>query len=577
MTLTDLKTIANNFNNFYINIGPSLAGKINTPNLPKIKLPDQNITHSIFLYPTDDGEVSSIIRLLKPKTSSGHDGISSKLIKQTYVPILQPLVKIINLSLETGIVPAKMKRAKVIPIFKSGDKEQIKNYRPVSLLPVFSKVLEKVVYSRLYKFITQRALLTLCQYGFREDLSTEMAILELQDRIASSVGSKQCCAGIFLDLSKAFDTLDHQILLMKLHSYGIRGIALDWFRDYLSDRSQYVEINGTPSTLQHITCGVPQGSILGPLLFLLYINDLPVISKIGSNILFADDTNILYTAQNYHILQQKINADLKDLSIWFRVNKLSVNETKTKCVVFYSKHNKPPDNWQIILNNNFLETVDRIKFLGVILHENLSWQPHLQNVCNKISKTTAILAKTKHLLPNETLRTIYNSLFLPHITYAIVAWGNAPASHMDRIIKLQKKAIRHITKSKYNSHTEPLFKSRYMLKISDLFNVNCCKIYYKCKIGKLHPYHTSHLTSVADSQTIVTRQADNIHVNRISIDIQKQTINYKIANAWNALPPDIKSKNISEKGFGHALKMFHLQNYQIDCNLAHCYVCGRRR
>ena len=275
---------------------------------------------------------------MKPKTSTGHDKISSKLVKQLYnkkynepaTPrgIISPLVHIINLSLSTGIVPKAMKLAKVVPIFKNnGSNTVMKNYRPVSLLPVLSKILERIVYNRLFKFITKQKILYPSQYGFQKDLSTELAILELQDRINTSLNNNECCVGIFMDLSKAFDTLDHNILLHKLNHYGIRGTALSWFHNYLSNRQQYVCINGTNSDMLPITCGVPQGSILGPLLFLIYVNDLASVSKHAATILFADDTNLIYTSKSYENFTIMIEKDLKKISNWFKLNKLALNET----------------------------------------------------------------------------------------------------------------------------------------------------------------------------------------------------------------------------------------------------------
>ena len=197
-----------------------------------------------------------------------------------------------------------MKKAKVIPIFKNnGSDMDMKNYRPVSLLPVFSKILERVVYNRLFHFLVKHSILHPSQYGFQINLSTEQAILEVQDRILNIINNGDVCIGIFMDLSKAFDTLDHTILLSKLRNYGIRGIALQWFCNYLSNRKQYVSVNGTNSSILPIECGVPQGSILGPLLFLVYINDLPNVSN-ATTILFDDDTNAIYKGKSFTELKK---------------------------------------------------------------------------------------------------------------------------------------------------------------------------------------------------------------------------------------------------------------------------------
>ena len=286
---------------------------------------------SLFLNPTDENEISNIIKLLKPKTSCGHDGISPKVLKKLYTGIISPVVHIINLSLSTGTIPMAMKLAKVVPIFKnSGSNEIMKNYRPVSLLPVLSKVLERIIYNRLFEDLVKHKILHTSQYGFQPNLSTELAILELQERLINTLNNKECCVGVFMDLSKAFDTLDHDILLNKLEHYGIRGIAHDLFRDYLTGRSQYVSIDGVNSIQLPITCGVPQGSILGPLLFLIYINDLATVSKNAITVLFADDTNTIYKSHSYQNLKHIVTEDLQNLSDWFKANKLALNETKAK-------------------------------------------------------------------------------------------------------------------------------------------------------------------------------------------------------------------------------------------------------
>jgi hypothetical protein len=330
--ITDHKDIAEEFNNYFVNIGPKLASAIPASNAHS--LPPNNLVNSFYMEPTTPQEISSIIKSMKPKTSCGYDGISPKFIKQISDEIVSPLSHIANLSLEKGLFPSDMKISKIIPIYKNNDPTLVKNYRPISLLPAFSKIIERLVYNRLYKYISLHGILSPSQYGFQKNMSIEMAILEMQDRIIKALSNKLWCIGVFLDLSKAFDTLNHNILLSKLSYYGIRGTSLNWFHSYLENRSQFVSFIDKDSEYKKTICGVPQGSILGPLLFILYINDFSNISQDNQKILFADDTNILYTGPDINSLIPHINSSLDNIYRWFSANKLSLNVEKTNYVLF---------------------------------------------------------------------------------------------------------------------------------------------------------------------------------------------------------------------------------------------------
>lgn len=325
----DPTKIANKFNEFFTNIGPSLAAKIPPPdNINDNICPISNASHSIFLSPATQEEILDVTSTLKASTSCGVDGISSNILRQIMPNIIDPVVYIFNLSISTGSVPSPLKVAKVIPIFKAGDKHSFSNYRPISILPALSKVLEKLIYSRIIKFLNKYNILSDNQFGFRAKHSTYMAINKLYDKITTALDQKLCTVGIFLDLSKAFDTLDHQILLNKLNSYGIRGLANLWIKNYLMNRNQFVMFNYHSSSISLIRCGVPQGSILGPLLFLIYINDLSRCSSILQFIMFADDTNIIYSHHDPKLLELTLNEELKIISNWFKLNKLSLNIKK---------------------------------------------------------------------------------------------------------------------------------------------------------------------------------------------------------------------------------------------------------
>ena len=327
--ITDSNDSADCFNSFFTNIGVQLADKIAAPNNAHYtEFLSQPVQASLFLNPTNPNEIINITRSLNASKSKGYDEISTSLLKEIIHVIAEPLAYIFNKSIESGFFPDLLKIAKVTPVFKKNNPHEITNYRPISILPSISKILEKIIYNRLYSFLNIHNFFNPNQYGFRKGHSTDLALVQIFDKIANAISKKEHTIGIFLDLSKAFDTLNHNILCSKLSSYGVRGSALLWFTNYLSNRKQYVTFNGINSQSLPIKCGVPQGSILGPLLFLIYINDIINTSSILSFILFADDTNIFLSHRNLQSLINIINVELLKVSIWFKCNKLSLNVLK---------------------------------------------------------------------------------------------------------------------------------------------------------------------------------------------------------------------------------------------------------
>ena len=333
---TNKLEICEKFNNFFIGIGPTLANKIPKQSQSLESFMTAQLFNSLYLSNVSHEEVINIVNYLKP-SSPGYDEISADILRLILPSICKPLAYILNLSLTQGIFPTELKVANVIPLYKTDDPILFNNYRPVSILCMLSKVFEKVMYSRLSQFLDTYQILFEKQFGFRKQHSTYMALLTLIDKISKCVQNGDFVVGIYLDFSKAFDTVNHDILFRKLEWYGIRGIALDWFKSYLTGRTQFVTYNGVSSTPQTIKCGVPQGSILGPLLFLIYINGLANTCKTSLPILFADDTNIFTTGKNQHELESNINDELCRISAWLKVNKLSLNIKKTHYMIFTTK------------------------------------------------------------------------------------------------------------------------------------------------------------------------------------------------------------------------------------------------
>ena len=380
----DKQEIANGFNDFFVNIGPELANKIVIPENNDVLqyMNDRNV-NSMFLYNVNKKEMLDVIKSFANKTSTDYNGMNMFILKKITNCIVDPFLHICNISFSKGVFPDALKIARVIPLFKSGDKHVFTNYRPVPLLPQFSKILEKLFNNRLDSFIEKNCILSECQYGFRNSRSTYMALMDLIENICETIDKKKYVMGIFIDLKKAFDTIDHNILSNKLYHYGMRGISNDWIKSYLENRKQFVQYDDAISDYKEILCGVPQGSILGPKLFILYINDICNISEIMKFVLFADDTNILCKHENYVSLCELVNIELSKLSKWFSINKLSLNVKKTSYMVFGNRHVN--NNVKIRIDMEEIEKVYVTKFLGVYIDYRLDWKRHIDHIINKVS------------------------------------------------------------------------------------------------------------------------------------------------------------------------------------------------
>ena len=552
--ITDPTAISNEFNDFFVNVGPNLASKIQSTG--KHFFNDYlNTAHeqSIFMRPIVEDEILKIINKFDKNKSAGHDGIGNLIVKGVAKEIVRPLTAIFNRSLSTGKVPDSLKIAKVIPIHKKDDKEIFSNYRPVSVLPCFSKILERLIFNRCIEFIEKNNILNAKQFGFRAHHSTYMAIMQLVDKINNAVEKNETTIGVYLDLSKAFDTIDHNILLHKLDYYGFRGIVLDWFRDYLRNRTQYVSYNDNKSDLKTILCGVPQGSILGPLLFILYINDITNTSKILDFLLFADDTTILYSSPDIVSKIPMINRELSEVSNWFKANKLSVNATKTNYMIMGTQHmtsmeDQSVSNVDIILDKTKLKRVDKTKFLGVTIDENLSWKNHIDGITKTISRNIGMINKLKFIIPERILRTLYCTLVLLYINYGILIWGKACKAYLEKIHKLQKWAVRIISNSHYRSHSAPLFQKHDILTVYDSYNLELGVFMYKYFNGLLPMSFNAFFTKLSDIHNYDTRNKSNCNPTRNKKVFADKAVRTTGPILWNSIDQNIKN-SISTKHF----------------------------
>jgi hypothetical protein len=340
------------------------------------------------------------------------------------------------------------------------------------------------MFNQLVSFLNENAVLYESQYGFRSSHSTTHAMIDFVNYIGEAVDSGDVVYGVLCDLSKAFDTINHQCLLKKLDHYGVKGTALSWFHSYLTDRSQYVLWQQASSGLLALTTGVPQGSVLGPLLFLLYINDLPSATDLLKVVLFADDSNLAIRGKDPKILSQIMTAELANISDWFSANRLLLNPNKTKLIVFRSrKCRKDLDAPPVILNGAELQQTSNESFLGVQLDETMKWYDHTCKIANNLSRKLGMLSKIKNFVSQKTLKMVYNCFVQPLLIYGIQLWGATFEKGLTRIQKLQKKAIRLLTGAKRMDHSEPRLKSLGILKLNDLYKLHTACLVYDCLNG----------------------------------------------------------------------------------------------
>ena len=464
-------------------------------------------------------------------SAPGHDEVRLSDIKPVFNMLIHPLTYVTNLSLSQGIFPDELKVAKIIPLYKANDPMLFNNYRPISLLPLFSKVLERIMYNRILKFINKHKLLYKYQFGFRKDHSTYMALIILIDKITAALDNGDFTLAVLIDFRKAFDTVDHKILLDKLQHYGIRGIAYDWIKDYLNDRRQQVSYNGANTSYKTVNCGVPQGSILGPLLFIIYINDLSTVSTTLTSVLFADDTTLVDSDPNLTALVNRFNAELVNIVHWLNANRLSLNIEKTNYMIFRPK-NKNDTNIHIAINGAKINQVYKAKFLGVVIDDKLNWSDHIKYVVQKISKGIGIIIKARKYFNQDTLLSLYNTMVLPFISYCIHVWGKAANTHIGKIHILQKKIVRIISGVPSRTHSQPLFDRLKIMTTLQLYEYFIGVFMYKLFHEKLTPlFDMFEKTSQVHSYS--TRQNDSYYINYVSTLRSQRTVKITGPKIWN--------------------------------------------
>lgn len=521
-------------NTYFTSIGKELAAEVLASSGSRESqllknVPTTSSVDSFFMYPTDFFEVDKIILTLKTKSAPGIDSIPTIVLKNSHAVLSSMIAHICNLSISAGVFPAILKKAVVIPVYKGGGMETVSNYRPISLLSSISKIIEKVVNIRLTRFLDTRRLLADNQYGFRLGRNTEDAVASLSETITRSLDCGKRCLAIFLDLKKAFDTVSIPLLLLKLEDLGIRGTALEWFRDYLTNRSQFVKVADTSSSNLSISYGVPQGSTLGPTLFLVYANNLCKLElENGSVLAFADDTALVFRGNSWDDVQKSAEAGLKKVMKCLDDNLLTLNVPKTKFICFkISNANKPPSGFTIKAhgsrcatpsNSNIpcdcfpLAQTSSHKYLGIIMDEYMNWVPHISDLSKRLRKLLHIFKNLREIADTELITKIYFALGQSLLTYCIPIWGGAAKTHLLKLERAQRAVIKVMLKKPRKYPTEKLYVEANLLTVRQLFIYNSILRHHKTIDPLTLPQHKRRIrtyvpsfhTTYARRQTIYT-------------------------------------------------------------------------
>ena len=531
------EVLANFVNRFFIDAAITVT--VGLPQTEAFVCLALRIRNSCFFWPTDYDEVCKVIKSLKNRGSKLLD-IHPSILKENRDIFAVHFVQLYNSSLELDEYPDALKIARVNPIYKSGPPDKVDNYRPISALPLFSKIFEKLTLFRMNSFITRYKLLSSSQFGFREGCSTTHAIVKLLSHIVKAYHQKFYSACFFLDLRKAFDTIDHKILLEKLEHYGFRGKCYKFLKSYYQNRKQYVHLNGHKSITLTVKSGVPQGSILGPLCFSLFINDMPLAVE-EETVLFADDAAFVIASHTLEGLLSKIRNLFQDLSAYLSINRLVPNATKSKLMMFSSR---PTTNLPVMLfNGKEIEWVSEFKYLGVTLTRNLNFSRHINNIALNVSRITGSIINLRSFLPCQILVKLYYALAYPYISNHIIVWGASPPCHLKslnvRINNLLRiiLGVTRVNGRPTMSNTE-LYKNLGLLNLSSIFKYSLFRFLRLLLDGKMPEFWNILLSEHLINHTYNTRQLRFRHP-ALTCEIERRALPHQLILLYENVQKDI--------------------------------------
>ena len=535
---------------------------------------------------------------LKVKKSTDFSGISTFFLKKVIHTISTPLAHIFNRSFETGLVPEQFKIAKITPIFKKGgDEDNVNDYRPISLLCIFSKILEKLVANSLKEYLISNEIINQYQFGFQDNNETAHPMIHLLNKVGQAINNHEYTIAIFCDLSKAFDLVPLNGLLDKLQRIGIQGNMLRWFESYLFRRRQFVNVRNENSCYKYITSGVPQGSILGPILFLIFINDI-CNSTLLYILLFADDTTLLASGRNLQELVDFVNVELRKISQWFRANKMLLHPIKTKFTIFHTDPESIPwDEINIFLDENDPEAhfydenlkkpisfvnhrseTPAIKFLGIYFDPKLDFKFHIAHLNQKLSRGLFVLRRSKNLLCEKALKSLYYSIFHSHLIYGILVYTCVCKTSLQGIIKKQKAAIRILANAKYNDHSSPLFKSLKILPFEALVDYFSMKFFFNFKNNHLPRSFQLCWSTVGETNNrYPLRNANEYVIPRYRTTQINLFPLWSLPRKWNEFDDPQNIRNLlSRNMFNVTLKKALLNRIPLECTTENCPICQNR-
>ena len=531
--------LVNYFNDYFTSIASNL-----TESLPRAIDFDyfdniQVVPHSCFLVPTDASEVTSILQSMPNKGNSLFDVRPNLLLKVSNV-VVPIIVYLYNLGISIGLYPDTLKIGRVVAVFKSGEAVKVNNYRPITVLTTINKVFELLTHKRMTSFIDLNDILSHLQFGFRKGKSTTRPIFEVVSDLLNTFHEKTYTIALFLDLTKAFDTVNKEILMHKLSICGFRGVTNSFLNSYMTDRKQYVYLSSMKSDLKPINVGVPQGSVLGPLLFNIFINDIVNVGD-AKKVLFADDAVFYVTAETINLCIDKMRTLIGKLSEWLRNNKLIPNVNKTKLMMFTPR---PVDDLpDIFFDGKKLEWVPNIKYLGMTIDNKLNFSLHTQEVYRKLSKYQGIFYSLSSLLPQSTLLSVYYSLVYPVIIQNVIIWGGVPVANLRNINVTINKILRYILKVEYDDNNVPLMPTNNMYKTLKLLKFEDIYRYFLLKFLHFSFYNNNeifrkHFLPLMPRHTYSTRNT-KINLPTVRLEIEKQFTIFQCCKLLNDIPEEL--------------------------------------